>query len=147
MAISKDSLVLYKNRPALIKRAEDKLTIALESGKSVKVRPKDVLLLHPGPLQSLGQLQPQMGEVTVAWELLAGETTTLKELAELVYETFTPATAWAAWPGCAPIPRTAGSKPETSSHSYTTSSFPPTILVFTSRCWLCRRCFSMGDSR
>jgi exoribonuclease-2 len=97
MAISKDSLVLYKNRPALIKQAEDKLTIALESGKSVKVRPKDVMLLHPGPLQSLGQLQPQTGEVTVAWELLAGETTTLEELAELVYETFTPATAWAAW--------------------------------------------------
>jgi len=97
MNITKNSLVLYKNRPALVKQVGDKLAIELEDGKAVRVRTKDVTLLHPGPLQSLSQLQPQAGEVQVAWELLAGETTTLAELAELVYETFTPATAWAAW--------------------------------------------------
>ena len=32
-----------------------------------------------------------------AWELLAGETTDLAELTELIYESFTPKTAWATW--------------------------------------------------
>ena len=95
--ISKNSLVLYKNRPALVKQTGEKLALELEGEKAVMVRPKDVILLHPGPVQSLRDLQPQTGEVNVASELLAGETSTLMELAELIYETFTPATAWAAW--------------------------------------------------
>ncbi len=92
-----DSLVLYKNSPALIKQAGDKLEIQLDDGQSLKVRPKDVELLHPGPLRSLAELKPRTGEVKVAWELLAGETTSLAELAELIYEEFTPQTAWATW--------------------------------------------------
>jgi len=95
--IRQGSLVLYKNRPARVERTGDKLELELEAGKTVKVRPKDVTLLHPGPIQHLDQLQPQRGEVKTAWELLSGETTTLAELAELVYEVYTPATAWAAW--------------------------------------------------
>jgi len=35
--------------------------------------------------------------VTSAWELLAGSTTTLPELAELAYDAYTPSTAWAVW--------------------------------------------------
>lgn len=95
--IPKNSLALYKNRPALVKRVDDKLDIELDNGKSVKVRPKDITLLHPGPLQSLAALRPQRGEIETAWELLAGSATTLAELSELIYETFTPATAWATW--------------------------------------------------
>ncbi len=91
------SLVLYKNRPAHVKGAGEKLEIELEGGKSLKVRPKDVVLLHPGPMQSLDELRPQAGEVETAWELLAGGTTSLAELAELVYGAYTPATAWASW--------------------------------------------------
>lgn len=97
MTLPKDSLVLYKNRPAQVEQTGDKLEIRLEDGKSLKVRPKDVTLLHPGPLRSLNDLQPQRGEIKVAWELLAGSTTSLAELAELIYEDYTPATAWAAW--------------------------------------------------
>lgn len=93
----KDSLALYKNRPARVKNVNDKLEIQLEDGKTLKVRPKDITLLHPGPIQSLNVLQPQEGEVEIAWELLAGKTTTLPELAELIYQNYTPATAWAAW--------------------------------------------------
>jgi exoribonuclease-2 len=37
------------------------------------------------------------GEVQAAWELLAGETTTLPELAELAFGDYTPSTAWAVW--------------------------------------------------
>ncbi|MCX7668609.1 MAG: RNB domain-containing ribonuclease, partial [Anaerolineae bacterium] len=92
------SLVLYKLRPARVARLGDKLDLETEDGVGPKVRPKDVLLLHPGPLRSLAEaLQPPQGEVETAWEMLAGGTTTLAELAELAYGAYTPATAWAAW--------------------------------------------------
>jgi exoribonuclease-2 len=91
------SLVLYKNRQARVTRAGKKLEIELPEGETLSVRLKDVLLLHPGPLADLGELSAQVGEVVTAWELLAGRTTDLAELAELAYGDFTPATAWAAW--------------------------------------------------
>ena len=97
MSVRKDSLVLYKTRPARVARVGKKLQIELEGGETLKVRLKDVEPLHPGPLHSLDELQPQSGEVKTAWELLAGTTTTLAELAELAYGAFTPASAWEAW--------------------------------------------------
>ncbi len=93
-----NSLVLYKTHPARVLKTGDKLEIALQSGKTQKIRPKDVILLHPGPLHSLSELTTQQGEdVELVRELLDGETTTLPDLAELIYGDFTPATAWAAW--------------------------------------------------
>lgn len=91
------SLVLYKTRPARVAQAGDRLEIEQEDGKVLKVRPKDVVLLHPGPLHTLADLQPPEGEVETAWELLSGQATSLAELAELAYGDFTPASAWAAW--------------------------------------------------
>ncbi|MGB4806008.1 MAG: RNB domain-containing ribonuclease [Anaerolineae bacterium] len=91
------SLVLYKNRPARVAQLGDKLDLDLPGGESAHVRPKDIILLHSGPVQSLGELTPQRGDVQSAWELLAGSETTLPELADLIYGAFTPATAWAAW--------------------------------------------------
>lgn len=93
----KDSLVLYKTRPARVAGLGKKLEIELEGGETLGVRLKDVVLLHPGPLAGLDQLQPQTGEVDTAWELLAGSATSLAELAELAFGDYTPATAWAAW--------------------------------------------------
>lgn len=103
--LSKNSLVLYKNRPAQISNIGDKLEIALEDGKQLKVREKDVQLLHSGPIQSLKQIVRNQvkspdslpEEVETAWELLAGETTTLSELAELIYGEFTVDNAWLTW--------------------------------------------------
>ncbi len=93
-----DSLVLYKNRAARITSSGDKkIEIQTDNGQSLSVRPKDVTLLHPGPLRSLGDLKPVQGEVMAAWELLAGEYTTLPELAELAFSNFTPAIAWTLW--------------------------------------------------
>ncbi len=92
-----NSLVLYKNQPARVHRTNDKLDIQLTTGRVIKVRPKDIQLLHPGPLKHLHDLTPQRGDVQTAWELLAGETTTLADLAELLFDAYTPATAWAAW--------------------------------------------------
>jgi exoribonuclease II len=92
------SLVLYKNEPARITGVErKKITIARFDGASLSVRPKDVTLLHPGPVDSLSALRLPEGEPQIAWELLAGSTTTLPELAELAYEAYTPASAWATW--------------------------------------------------
>lgn len=92
------SLVLYKTRPAVVQSTgRKKLEIEREGGEKVSVRYKDVALLHPGPLESLDDLEPPSGEVEVAWELLAGDTTTLPGLAELAYAEYTPASAWAAW--------------------------------------------------
>ena len=50
------SLVLYKTRPALVVENGEKITIELEGAKRKRVRPKDITLLHPGPLASLAGL-------------------------------------------------------------------------------------------
>jgi exoribonuclease-2 len=92
-----DSLVLYKTRAALVRHARKRLQIELEDGETLKVRLKDVVVLHPGPLGDLSDLQPQKGELEAAWELLAGTTTDLAELCELAFGEYTPDAAWAAW--------------------------------------------------
>ncbi len=92
-----NSLVLYKSRPARVLRTDDKVEIELAAAKTQRVRPKDVVLLHPGPLSNLQELTSRDGDVESAWELLAGTRTTLSDLAELAYGEYTPATAWAAW--------------------------------------------------
>ncbi len=98
--IPSNSLVLYRTRPARVAGISgDKLALEMEGGETAKVRPKDVALLHPGPLRSLAELSAgaQAGDVATAWDLLAGGSTTLKEIAELAFGAFTPATAWRTW--------------------------------------------------
>lgn len=96
-AIRPGCLVLYKARPAIVASVADKIEITLEGGKAKRVRDKDVELLHPGPTPGLGGLQTPQPDLAETWELLAGETTTLAELAELVFGEYTPATAWGTW--------------------------------------------------
>ncbi|MBN1317704.1 MAG: hypothetical protein JXA42_19630, partial [Anaerolineales bacterium] len=93
----KDSLVLYRNRPARIIDIGKKIRIEVEGGETVLVRPKDIDLLHPGPCKLPIAGKDQNGDIETAWELLAGRRTTLEELAELAFGEFTPSTAWAAW--------------------------------------------------
>ncbi len=96
--ISQGNFVLYKHRPARVLDVGERVELELEAGKPVKVRPKDVVLLHPGPLETLTDLKPQEdGDVETAWELLAGCNTNIAELAELAYGVYTPATAWETW--------------------------------------------------
>lgn len=96
--LPKESLLLYKQRAArLVQTGDKKIEIKTADGESLSVRPKDVTLLHPGPVSNLGLQPPAHGEVMDAWELLAGETVDLAELAELAYGEFTPAGAWALW--------------------------------------------------
>jgi len=95
--LKEKSLVLYKQSPALVKsREDDKITITLEKGEK-KVRSKDILLLHEGPLNSLGALEVLEGDPEEAWELFQGESPSLKDLAELIYGDFTPSSAWSVF--------------------------------------------------
>jgi len=81
----------------------EKLVIEMQDGKQIKVRPKDVTLLHPGPVKRLDELGSLTGEVELAWEIMSESAGVpvihhdLRELAELIYGEYTPATAWAAW--------------------------------------------------
>ncbi|MDR1950470.1 MAG: ribonuclease II, partial [Spirochaetaceae bacterium] len=108
--IKEKSLVVYKNRPALVTGAGEKLKITLlgENGpgpRDFRVREKDVEPLHPGPVAEKAasgwDLSPEAGEaVRDAWELLEstpGPGVPLRELAELVYGGFSPQSAWAAY--------------------------------------------------
>lgn len=91
------SLVLYKIHPAIVSSIGEKIEIQLDGGKSKRVRDKDVTLLHPGPLASLGALHSGEPAIDEAWELLEGETVALSDLAELLFGEYSPATAWGAW--------------------------------------------------
>jgi len=91
------SLVLYKIHPAIVSSVAEKIEIQLAGGKSKRVRDKDVILLHPGPVSSLGSLNAVEPAIEEAWELLEGEKVALSDLAEFLYGEYTPATAWGAW--------------------------------------------------
>ena len=96
--IGRDSLVLFKGKPAIVASTGQKLELLLQDGQTVSVRPKDVALLHRGPA-SFAVLKPPAGDMEAAWELLesSDNSTTVDELAELAYDEDTPAAALAAW--------------------------------------------------
>ena len=102
MMIPEKSLVIYKNRPALVSGFEgEKITISVPGAGALKVREKDIEVIFPGPcaLKDLEETAPP-GNVREAWELLANDAAaeiSLKELAELVYGSFLASTAWAAY--------------------------------------------------
>jgi exoribonuclease-2 len=91
----KKALVIYKGKPALAEEKGDRLELTLEGGETLKVRPKDVLFLHPGP--SRLELRVPEGEEEAAWELLEGRKVSLKELAELAFGAYTPEAAYGAY--------------------------------------------------
>ncbi|AEV16681.1 Ribonuclease II [Thermus sp. CCB_US3_UF1] len=89
------ALVVYKGKPALAEERGEKLELTLPEGAKLRVRPKDVFFLHPGPARL--DLKVPEGEAEAAWELLQGQTVSLRELAELVYGAYTPETAYGAY--------------------------------------------------
>lgn len=90
-------LVLYKTRPALVISLAEKVEIRLQGAKNKRVREKDVIPLHPGPVDDLSALSLDGASLEETWELLSGETCGLSELADLLYGEFTPASAWSSW--------------------------------------------------
>jgi exoribonuclease-2 len=97
MNFTVNNLVLYKTHPARVTAVSEKIEIELPAGQQKRVRPKDITLLHNGPITSLATLTPLQGNEQEAWELLQGEPATLADLADLIFGEFTPVTAWAAW--------------------------------------------------
>lgn len=95
--LSSGALVVYKSAPARITAVSDKIELQTADGKSKKVRPKDVVFLHPGPVASLTGLQAAGADVMEACELLDGEAASLQELAELIFGEDNPATVWTTW--------------------------------------------------
>lgn len=91
------SLVLYKMKPAVVLSIDTKFEIELESGKTVKVRAKDIELIHPGPVSKLSEVihgTEAGGEIGDACEMLYGEMTTVEEFSELAFGEWTPESAW-----------------------------------------------------
>ncbi|MDR0601738.1 MAG: RNB domain-containing ribonuclease [Treponema sp.] len=102
--ITEKSLVVYKNRPAVVTARGERITIVmLDKAAEYRVREKDITVLHPGPVTDFSVFSSGApaadAAVREAWELLSavpGEKTGLKELAGLVYGDFTPKSAWDA---------------------------------------------------
>jgi len=97
------ALVIYKSKPAVISdKSDNKFTISLKDGSSVKVRDKDIELLHPGPVKNFNEIEegcilpPAIKE---AWELLSGEggSLSLKDLTVFIFNEYTPANAYSAY--------------------------------------------------
>lgn len=92
------ALLLYKSQPAELIRLGDKIEINLLSQSQTKrVRPKDISLLHPGPVTKLDIISPDPDDLEEARTLLSGEETTLTEIAELVFNKTTVSAIWSAW--------------------------------------------------
>jgi len=147
-----NALAVYKNKPVLVKeKSQDKITVCLPDGSSIKVREKDIEIIHPGPVKKgIGEIIngirdrgsgirdsnsdisdasglysgtsdtnphspfpspqslsyphspfpiPHSLSIKETWELLSaeGEAVSLKELAELAFDEYSPESAWAAY--------------------------------------------------
>jgi len=100
--ITENALVIYKNKPALVKEASDgKFSISLSDGSSVKVRDKDIEVIHSGPVKNFSGIFIDVPQAAIreAWELLSdeGAPVSLKELAALVCGEYNPSSAYAAY--------------------------------------------------
>jgi exoribonuclease-2 len=104
--INENALAVYKNKPALVKEtSSDKITIAIYGGEKIKVREKDIEMLHPGPLKDFNEIKESdcNANLQETWELLLTDnasndgTVSLKELAELAFGEYSPASAWTAY--------------------------------------------------
>ena len=102
--IKQNSLAVYRGKCAIVRETGDKITISIQKTGEIKVREKDITVLHPGPCTSLNALETPLAqdEAPVIWELLeaegaGGKTYTLRELAELIWNVWTPESAWAAY--------------------------------------------------
>ena len=106
--INENALAVYKNKPVLVReKSPDKITVVLPNGAEIKVREKDIEIIHSGPVKNFNGINdissPESGlsgAVQEAWELLLTENekpVPLKELAELAFGEYSPPSAWAAY--------------------------------------------------
>lgn len=84
------ALVFFKSRPAIALRDGDRIELSFQSGSNVRVRDKDVELIHQGPLRKVPD-PASGGEFETAWEMTAGSELSLEELADLSFGSAGPA--------------------------------------------------------
>ena len=104
--INEGSLVVYKNKPALVKeKTGEKYTISVYDSSQVKVRDKDIELIHPGPVKGFDEIQSSESGSSFmlreAWELLledeGSSPLSLKELAVFIFNEYSPSSAYAVY--------------------------------------------------
>jgi len=115
--IVENALVVYKNKPALVKEIlNGKITISLQNAEQIKVRDKDIELIHPGPVKSFNEIEVKENGVSgngvplgndaaasavrEAWELMSDDAAashSLKDFAALVFGEYNAASAYAAY--------------------------------------------------
>lgn len=100
MSISEYTVVLYKGQPALVTGFDTgKITIQTTGG-SIKVREKDIEVLHKGPVKSLESLTHAVvpdGNLCEAFEFFQNEQPSFSEVAELIWGTYPAEAAWVIW--------------------------------------------------
>jgi len=97
--IRADSLALYKNKPVLVVEIRDRIEIRLEDGSALRVRDKDIVLLHEGPVKKLPQ-PAQGGDFETARKMLSAPSPASLawgELSELVFGEASPGQVLACW--------------------------------------------------
>jgi exoribonuclease-2 len=97
------ALVIYKNKPAIVKdHADGKYSISLQNGEQVKVRDKDIEVIHAGLVNNFSEIErgsSAASTIREAWELLSDEggSLSLKDLAGFICNEYTPFSAYAAY--------------------------------------------------
>lgn len=109
MKISKDSLVLYKEAPWVVKETipmEGKIEITGPRGKTMKVREKDIVLLSSGKTENLNKLFDSAyldekektldleNKIKEIWELAGGEELSFGDFSAMVFDSNAPDLQW-----------------------------------------------------
>ncbi len=100
MKLRTHSVVLYKGQPAIITGEDSgKLTIKLESDEK-KVRDKDIIPLHEGPVTSIDALLSAplpSGTMEDALDFFTAERPSYRELTELIWGAYPAEASWVIW--------------------------------------------------
>lgn len=109
MKITKDSLVLYKEAPWVVKETipmEGKIEITGPQGKTMKVREKDIVLLSSGKTGNLNKLFDSAyldekektldleNKIKEIWELAGGEEISFGDFSAMVFDSNAPDLQW-----------------------------------------------------
>ena len=100
MIIKTGTLVLYKNKPALVAEISgDKYLIRLPDGDKKSVRAKDIEFLYPGPCTNIPAAAALPGNDALAEtvELMDGESMSFADFTELLFGSYTAAAVLAAY--------------------------------------------------
>lgn len=109
MKITKDSLVLYKEAPWVVKETipmEGKIEITGPQGKTMKVREKDIVLLSSGKTGNLNKLFDSAyldekektldleNKIKEIWELAGGEEISFGDFSAMIFDSNAPDLQW-----------------------------------------------------